>query len=152
MKKTGQKFPVVGRCSRLLVVRLMRNSYTRVDRTVIKSSGNSKKRRKDPFECYVRCRLRCLHIIIISNPISFGLLRDQTAAHRASSIVVYRVQHTQLFLRVGSLLTRRPVKEMRQKNGRTCHNYIFKIRFSRIRITVYLHNGSTMMIDQPRFS
>lgn len=69
---------------------------------------------------------------IISNPISFGLLRDQTCSSRARGVIDCCLPFAvQLFLRIGSLLTGRTVKETRQKNGRTRHNYTLKIRFSR---------------------
>lgn len=142
------------RCSRLagctarFVPRFLHSCGLDCDQIEWKSK---RKEEKIPYRMLCTTPFTVFAYNIISNPISFGLLRDQTAAHGASSIVVYRVRHAAVPSdRVFVEETFR--KEMRQKNGRTCHNYIFKIRFSRIRVTVYLHNGSTMMIDQPRFS
>lgn len=64
---------------------------------------------------------------IISNPISFGLLRDQTAARGVidcclscgAAVPLGRVFVEETF----------KTKCAKKKNGRTCHNYILKIRF-----------------------
>lgn len=62
---------------------------------------------------------------IISNPISFGLLRDQTAARGV--IDCCSACGAAVLLWVGSLLTRRSRRNApkKKKNGRTCHNYIY---------------------------